>query len=179
MKIKALKTCFHTFPSAPRGVPAMTHLTMLLRIVFTSKKYKQNSKTAKKYFFKCLQPRLCSKYIVETALIYTQMLQKATEKDLSKHWTVIQSRSWLWCRDYLRSLTSSCSTRLFYNSITFISVHRDVHDILNILSCARSRQKAEDADEKTSGWASSEVSWTKMFKRSNLKPERTSQTKCF
>lgn len=65
MKIKALQTCFHTFPSEPRGVPAMTHLTMLLRIVFTSKKYKHNSKRVKKYFFKCLRSRLCSKYTAE------------------------------------------------------------------------------------------------------------------
>lgn len=58
MKIKALQTCFHTFPSAPRGVPAMIHLTMLLRIVFTNNKYKQNSKRVKKYFLKYLESRL-------------------------------------------------------------------------------------------------------------------------
>lgn len=65
VKIKALQNCFHTFPSEPTGVPAMTHLTMLLRIVFTRKKYNQNGKRDKKYFFKCLRSRLCSKYIVE------------------------------------------------------------------------------------------------------------------
>lgn len=65
VKIKALQICFHTFPSKPRGVPAMTHLTTLLRIVFTSKKYNHNSKRAKKYFFNCLGCRLCSKYIAQ------------------------------------------------------------------------------------------------------------------
>lgn len=58
VKIKALETRFHTFPSVPRGVPAMIHLTMLLRIVFTSKKYKQTSNSIKKYFFKCLKSGL-------------------------------------------------------------------------------------------------------------------------
>lgn len=36
----------------------MIHLTMLLRIVFTNNKYKQNSKRVKKYFLKYLESRL-------------------------------------------------------------------------------------------------------------------------